>query len=143
MLQAMESLYDPDGLFQDVSAVIKEYPAELMAAQLAYHLPRMHDEEDFRRAVDRQDVFFYHFVLDLALDHFLQALFALNRTYFPSRKRSLEQIAEFRVKPIHCEDMLLRAIELGGKPGSVADSYQIWKALTTELSALAQEDSPS
>lgn len=115
-----------------------------MAATGRFRFPEtVTSEEDFRRAVDRQDVFFYHFVLDLALDHFLQALFALNRTYFPSRKRSLEHIAEFRVKPIPCEDMLLRAIELGGKPGSVADSYQIWQALTTELSALAQKDSPS
>lgn len=138
MFQTVESLYDPDGLFQEVSSAIREYPAELMAAQLAYHLPRMHDEEDFGRAVERQDVLFYHFVLDLALDHFLQALFALNRKYFPSRKRSLEHIAEFRVKPTQCEDRLLRAVELGGRPESIADSYQIWQALTEDLSGLAQ-----
>jgi hypothetical protein len=139
MLQDMESLYDPDGLFPGVFAAIKEYPADLMGAQLTYHLPRMHDEEDFRRAVERQDVLFYHFVLDLALDHFLQALFALNRTYFPSRKRSLQQIAEFRVKPLRCEDRLLLAVELGGTPETIAHSYDIWQGLTKDLSALALE----
>lgn len=139
MLQTMEPLYDPDGLFQDVSTAIKEYPTELAAAQLAHHLPRMHDEEDFGRAVRRQDVLFYHFVMDLALDHFLQALFALNRTYFPSRKRSLQYIYAFSLKPIRCEDRLLSAVALGGRPESITDSYRIWQALTRDLSVLAKE----
>jgi hypothetical protein len=137
MLQTMEPLHDPDGLFAEIKDAIREYPAALGAAQLAYHLPRMHDEEDFGRAVGRQDVLFYHFVFDLALDHFLQALFALNQAYFPSRKRSLAYIAGFACKPVRCEERLQMAVELGGRPASLAESYRIWRELTRELADLA------
>ncbi|HYF79279.1 MAG TPA: DUF4037 domain-containing protein [Symbiobacteriaceae bacterium] len=136
MLQRMEVLYDPDGLFAEVADAIREYPAPLLRAQLAFHLPRMHDEEDFGRAVERQDLLFYHFVFDLALDHVLQALFALNQTYFPSRKRSFDYIAGFARKPARCEERLRMAVELGGRPDTLAESYRIWQELTRELAAL-------
>lgn len=137
MLLNMEVCYDPDGLLASVADAIREYPEALVAAQLAYHLPLMHDEEDFGRAVSRGDLLFYHFVFDLALDHFLQALFALNRTYFPSRKRSLEHIAAFARKPANCEERLLLAVELGARPASLPQSYRIWRDLTRELADLA------
>jgi len=137
MLQSIESLYDPDGLFTRVSDAIAAYPAELMRAVLDYHLPRMDDREDFERAVRRQDVLFYHFVLDLAIDHFLQSLFALNKTYFPSRKRSIEYIARFATKPARCEERLLAVVELGARPESLAESYRTWQELTRELADLA------
>lgn len=138
MLRSMEPLYDPDGLFRRVSDAVAVYPDELARAVLDYHLPRMDDREDFERAVCRQDVLFYHFVLDLALDHFLQALFALNRTYFPSRKRSMHHIAGFAQKPARCEERLLAAVALGARPETLAESYRIWQELARDLADLAR-----
>lgn len=138
MLQSIEPLHDPDGLFLRVSSEIVGYPAELVQAVLDYHLPRIDDAEDFERAVRRKDVLFYHFVLDLAIDHFLQALFALNRTYFPSRKRSPQYIARFASKPTRCEERLLAAVELGARPETLAESYRIWQGLTRDLAELAR-----
>lgn len=87
------------------------------------------------RAVFRRDVLFYHFAFDLALDHFLQALFAFNRTYFPSRKRSFENMVTFHNKPINCMQRLLELVKQGGSPESLTSSQQGFNALGKELRA--------
>ena len=63
---------------------------------------RMIDEEDLGRAELRHEVLFYHQVVEAFLDHFLQALYAKNRRYFPSRKRTESAIAAFERKPQNC-----------------------------------------
>ncbi len=78
MWNAMLVFYDPDGVLQSFKIRLKEYPKKLAAAIVDHHLEALGDVEDMARAVQRKDVLFYHFALDLALDHFLQALFALN-----------------------------------------------------------------
>jgi hypothetical protein len=83
--------------------------------------------------VQRKDVFFFHFALDLALDHFLQVLFALNREYFPSRKRSEMYLQGFSVKPVACEELLRQVLALGGNAETLAQSYELWKGLVRDL----------
>lgn len=48
--------------------------------------------DNLSRLVLRKEVLFYHQVLEKSLDHLLQALYALNCTYFPSWKRKEEYI---------------------------------------------------
>lgn len=133
----MYTFYDPDGLIRGLKVKCASYPDALRIALLESHLPKIDDEEDFQRAVLRRDALFYHATIDLALDHFLQALFALNRAYFPSRKRSLEFIRGFSVKPEECEARLLNAVRLGAKAETLSDSYRIWKELCADLFRLA------
>jgi len=97
------------------------------------------DREDLERAVVRKDVLFYHFALDLALDHYLQALFAVNRTYFPSRKRSLSFIDKFIVKPHGCNERLLEIIRLGGYPDGINESYNLFSDMVNELKDLYKQ----
>ncbi|HYF93665.1 MAG TPA: DUF4037 domain-containing protein [Symbiobacteriaceae bacterium] len=139
MLQGIGVLFDPGGLFTHIKERIAVYPDRLAKANLRFHLPRITDEEDFGRAVSRQDVLFYHFTLDLCLDHFLQALFALNRV-FPSRKRSLQYIAGFRTKPADCERRLLRVVALGARAETLSESYAQWRGLSEELTGLADQN---
>lgn len=137
MWKTLRALYDPDGFLQSLRDRLEEYPAGLANAVAAHHRAMLEDTENLERAVGRGDVFFYHFALDLALDHFLQALFALNRVYFPSRKRSAEHIRRFSVKPVHCEDRLRQVIAWGAQADTLAESYRLWQELTRELAALA------
>ncbi len=137
LLRDMGPLYDPDGLLAAFKARIAEYPPKLVQANLTYHLDKLADTEDLDRAARRGDVFFYHFALDLAIDHFLLALFALNRVYFPSRKRSLEYIAQFNAKPVDCELRLLKTLELGARAATLAHSRACWDLLVYELRVLA------
>jgi hypothetical protein len=141
MWKAMRIFYDPDGVLQLFKARLETYPEELAKAVVAYHMEALGDAEDIERAVQRKDVFFYHFALDLALDHFLQAVFALNREYFPSRKRSESYLQGFRVKPAGCEQRLRQVVALGGEAETLAESYETWQGLVRDLEPLAAGDS--
>ncbi len=132
----MHAFYDPEEYLAEIETRISVYPDALRTAILSRCLPKIDDEEDFMRAIRRKDVLFYHSTLDLALDHFLQALFALNRVYFPSRKRSLEFIREFAIKPENCETKLERVVALGASADTLMASYETWQSLCRELENL-------
>ena len=136
MLKNMSILYDKYGFLESMQRRLSSYPVKLASQLTEYHLDKLSDLEDMQRAVSRKDVLFYHFALDLALDHFLQALFAMNRVYFPSRKRTLEHIERFPVKPAECSKRLLEIIKSGGNSKEIARSYALWLSLIEELRGL-------
>ena len=129
----MHAFYDPDGFLARLKSLCAVYQPELRRAIIDNHIGRIDDSEDFQRAIRRADVLFYHSTLDLALDHFLQTLFALNCVYFPSRKRSLAFIQDFAIKPEHCEATLQRVIELGSRGETLRESYALWQRLCEDL----------
>jgi hypothetical protein len=133
MLAGIEILWDKTGFLSSLKTKLAVYPEELSRKMAAHHIAKLNDTEDLERAVARQDILFYHFALDIALDQFLQALFALNREFFPSRKRSLEYIANFKMKPVDCEKRLLEVVRLGGNPEDLAQSYHLFMQLVEEL----------
>ncbi|MDD5371289.1 MAG: DUF4037 domain-containing protein [Anaerolineaceae bacterium] len=138
MWNTMRALYDPDGVLRAFKYRLKIYPPQMAEAVVSYHLEALNDVENLERATRWKDVLFYHFALDLALDHFLQAMFALNNTYFPSRKRSGEFIEHFQVKPPDCTERLRQAVAWGSHADTLATSYQAWKQLVCELRALVE-----
>ena len=132
-IQGMHTFYDPDGFLVNLKSRISVYPDSLRNAILSHCLPKIDDEEDFMRAIWRKDVLFYHATLDLALDRFLQALFALNRVYFPSRKRSPEFIRSFAIKPEDCTARLEQVVALGASAETLDESYSLWRELCSDL----------
>lgn len=136
----MKVLFDRSGWLRSAKELLKEYPVALARKLATRHAASLGDTEDLERAVSRRDVLFYHFALDLALDHFLQALFALNRAYFPSRKRSLEIARGFKAQPEDMPERLHAILELGGKPVTLRESFEEWEKLTGELQALVERD---
>lgn len=137
MFKKMIPLYDPDGVITFFQERVRVYPARLARILLDYHIARLKDEEDLQRAVFRKDVLFYHFALEIAIDHFLQGLFACNQEYFPSRKRSLAYIQNFTRKPANCGLRLLQIIEWGSREADLARSKQAWDELVLEFEAIA------
>lgn len=138
MWKAMRAFYDADGFLDSIKQCLADYPSELASAIVDHHVQALEDVEDLERAVQRRDVFFYHFAFDLALDHFLQALFALNREYFPSRKRSESYLRGFGLKPADCEERLWRAVLLGGNAETLEEAYRLWKSLVFDLKLLTE-----
>jgi hypothetical protein len=130
---SMRKLYDPTDFIGSLQAQLTPYPDHLAKSLIAFHLNQLDDTEDLDRAAQRQDILFYHFALDIALDHFLQALFALNRVYFPSRKRSLDYIHSFKRSPAQCEIALLRVLALAGNPETLVESKQEFAQLVAQL----------
>ncbi len=133
MLQNINVLYDKSDFLHTLKQKLFEYPDKLAKILLEYHLDDLEDTEDLERAVTRKDVLFYHFALDLSIDHFLQALFAINKTYFPSRKRSINFIKNFKIKPEQCDEILLEIIRLGSYPEGIKQSFALWESMVNEL----------
>lgn len=133
MLKDIGIAYDKDGFLQSMKNRLSDYPSNLAQILIKYHSEQLEDTEDLERAITRKDVLFYHFALDLALDHFLQALFALNRTYFPSRKRSFQYVREFLIAPPNCSERLLEIVRLGGNGETLEQSFAMWMELVGDL----------
>lgn len=133
MLKDISIIYDKDGFLQSMKNRLSDYPSNLADVLTQYHIEQLEDTEDLERAVTRKDVLFYHFALDLTLDHFLQALFALNKTYFPSRKRSIQFIMNFSIAPSNCSERLLEVVRLGGSGETLDQSYALLTELVREL----------
>ncbi|MBB6214059.1 hypothetical protein HNQ80_000128 [Anaerosolibacter carboniphilus] len=133
MLKNINVLYDKNDFLYSLKQRLFKYPDELAEKLIQYHLNKLEDVEDLERAVIRKDVLFYHFAMDIGIDHFLQALFAMNRTYFPSRKRTLHFIKDFNIKPEKCGERLLKVIQLGSYSEGIEQSYALWNDMTSEL----------
>lgn len=130
---SMYELNDKSGYIARIKEHLSVYPQELSTRLFKHHINKGNDTESFERAVSRSDVLFYHETVEGAIDHFLQALFALNKCFFPSRKRTIEFINGFDIKPLNCTSRLLQIIELGSKPETLSSSYAIWRLLYNEL----------
>ena len=133
MLKNISILYDRNNFLYSLKKRLSDYPDNLAKILIQYHLAELEDTEDLERAVSRKDVLFYHFAMDIAIDHFLQALFAINRIYFPSRKRTLDFIKNFNIKPERCSEKLLEVVKLGSYSESIHQSYALWKSMVCEL----------
>lgn len=133
MLRNISILYDKNNFLHTLKQRLFEYPDKLSEILAKYHLDELEDTEDLERAVIRNDVLFYHFAMDIAVDHFLQALFAINKTYFPSRKRSIDFIKNFNIKPAQCGESLLEIIRLGSYPEGIKQSFTLWNNMINEL----------
>lgn len=101
-LKNINVIYDGLGIFSTLKEKLLIYPDRLKKEMVGFHLGRTNDEEGFGCALLRKDVLFYHQVLEVSIDHYLQALYAVNKTYFPSRKRTKQYIDSFEIKPENC-----------------------------------------
>ncbi|MDF2987808.1 MAG: hypothetical protein K0R50_3318 [Eubacterium sp.] len=138
MLEKITILYDKNEFLKSLKEKLRIYPEALLKKLIDYHIDKLSDMEDIERAVYRKDVLFYHFALDIAIDHFLQAIFALNKTYFPSRKRSLSFINIFEIKPNYCGERILDIIQLGSQESNMKTSYELLLSLISELIELSK-----
>lgn len=139
MLKNINILYDKNDFLYSLKERLSDYPEKLAKTLVQYHFDKLEDKEDLERAVIRKDVLFYHFALDIAIDHFLQALFAINRTYFPSRKRTLHFIEKFNIKPEKCNEKLLEVVNLGSYSEGINQSYKLLNHIIDELKVLYKE----
>lgn len=139
MLKDINVLCDKNNFLYSLKKRLTIYPDKLAEILIQYHLDDLEDTEDLDRAVIRKDVLFYHFAMDIAIDHFLQALFAMNKIYFPSRKRTLDIIKNFIVKPEGCDEQLLDVLRLGACSESINSSYILWNNMVNNLKKIYED----
>jgi hypothetical protein len=138
MLKDINVLYDKNNFLNSLKIKLSQYPDKLSKILINCHLAELEDIEDLERAVNRKDVLFYHFALDIAIDHLLQTLFAVNKVYFPRRKRTLDFIKNFDIKPMQCSEKLSGVIKLGSCSENINRSYDLWINLVNELKNLCK-----
>jgi hypothetical protein len=132
-VETINILYEEDSTWTALKEMVKRKPSELFEKLYQHHINRVLNDEDLGRVILRKEVLFYHQVLERSLDHLLQALFALNRTYFPSRKRMEEYIHGFENKPINCYERLIKIIEMAASSETMVESVRDLKELTREI----------
>lgn len=132
-IETIHVLYDKEQSWDKIISLVKTYPEELFKMWYQSEICRVVDEEDLSRATLRHEVLFYHQVVEEFLDHFLQALYAKNKRYFPSRKRTEKAITEFKKKPDQCYERLLKVVELGAKETTIEESVEELRKLCEEL----------
>lgn len=137
-IESLHILYEQDKAWTRLQNKVKAYPEVFFRKWYQYQAGQVLDEEDLGRAVLRKEVLFYHQVLEEALDHFLQILFAVNRCYFPSRKRTEKAMEAFQIKPNNCYERLLRIVANAAKSDTIEESVKELRSVTEELIELAR-----
>lgn len=98
-IESINILFEETDEWTTIINRVKEYPLNFFEAWHKEQAWQILDEEDLSRVLLRKEVLFYHQVLEESIDHILQALYAANHRYFPSRKRTEQNIATFRLIP--------------------------------------------
>ena len=133
---AINILYEEDTAWTKLKDMVNEKPTEFFRCWFEKEIGQVLDDEDLGRAELRGEVLFFHQVLEEALDHLLQAIFAVNFCYFPSRKRTLETIGEFQNLPDNCNKRLLKMIENGASHDTINDAITDLCLMTHEVSEM-------
>ena len=132
-IESLNVLWERDGAWTNMIRRVKEHPEAFFRMWYRNEAACILDEEDLGRAELRCEVLFFHQVVEEFMDHFLQALYALNRRYFPSRKRTEEAIAQFSLKPENCCMRMKRILTLAACADTVPKAVTEIRKLGTEL----------
>jgi hypothetical protein len=132
-VESINILYENSAVWTSLKEKVKKCPADLFEKLFDYHISNVLNDEDLGRVLLRKEVMFYHSVLENSLDHLLQALFAANFTYFPSRKRTEQYIREFKNKPDDCYDRLMQIINDSISGKTIEKSVEELKNITLEM----------
>lgn len=132
-ISTIQILYEKNESFHRLVQMVNLKPVSFFRNWYQNEINQVINEEDLSRVELRKEVLFFHQVLESALDHLLQALFAVNNCYFPSRKRTLKIMDTFLQKPENCEKRFLALIENGAKSETMDEAVKDLKKLTQEV----------
>ena len=138
-IETMNVLCETDRAWSRLIDRVRQHPRPLFRAWYASQAGCMLDDEDLGRCQLRREVLFTHQVVEQFLDRFLQALYAVNDCYFPSRKRTERAIEGFARKPTDCYARLLSLVSLAANEATIDDAVQEIRALASELTALGAQ----
>lgn len=138
-IATLHILYEKEQTWSGLQNHVNSKPIGFFKQWYAQEMGQVLDEEDLGRCEIRHEVLFFHQVLENALDHLLQALYAVNLCYFPSRKRTAAAIESFDHKPADCCDRLLRLVQYGSREDTMQDAMDELRCLSAEVAALGEQ----
>lgn len=135
---SMNVLYETDDSWTSLIQRVNRKPDEFFKTWYENEMNQVIDEEDLGRSMLRKEVLFFHQVLENALDHWLQALYAVNYCYFPSRKRTEEAMRGFQFVPKDGYNRLNSIIVKSAKSETICEGIEELRAITKELKELGK-----
>lgn len=132
-VSSINILYEKNDTWTILKNMVNSKPYTFFKAWFEKEISQVLDEEDLGRTELRKEVLFFHQVLEEALDHLLQALFAINYCYFPSRKRTMSAIDGFQCKPQNCYSRLLTMVINGGTDDTINKAIDELRSMTNEI----------
>lgn len=137
-IRKMYLLYEAKPSFSKLKTMIENVDIQIFHTLFEHHIRQVIDVEDLERVRSRKDIFFYHIVLDNALDHYFQSLYALNQCFFPSRKRNMEHIQSFHIKPYDIQNKLNQLIKSSVQESKLDESIDLLIQIYEETEKLTQ-----
>lgn len=138
-IENIQICWEREEAWSALVARVREKPPAFFKAWFMAQSREILSLEDLDRLHKHREVFFAHQVMEDALDHLLQALFALNFTYFPSRKRTEKFLSSFSVLPNDCLARLKRMMQAATFEETVPEAAEILRALASETVDLGQQ----
>lgn len=132
-IENLNVLWEKDESWTKIISLVKKHPSNFFEAWYHNEVSRIIDEEDLGRAELRHEVLFFHQVVEEFLDHFLQALYALNNQYFPSRKRTEKTIESFTDKPKNCAARLAHIVVMASNEATIPEAVAEIRKISAEL----------
>ena len=137
-VQICHALHDPDGIIPPLKAKVSVYPQALKRNQVnSFVWGSKFTLENGRKGVRHSEAYISVGYLVRCVSEMVQALYALNETYFMNDKYVYRDIAAFTMVP---PDFLARVGQIvsgGTGPHELAERYARAAALRDELEALA------
>ena len=133
MYKNMSILFEREPYLSQFKKRVQTYPPKLKDVIMKSAREELCDEEDLRRGAVRKDLVFFHWVLDNALDAFMQYAYALNDELFPGRKRNLEQVADFSLIPQNISQRVKDMIRLASHEETLQEACTAFFALRDEM----------
>lgn len=142
VIKAAQPMHDPAGVIAHWQEQLAIFPPKLKAAMLDYHVWRAGfwlDNFHYLSAIRRRDVVYTSGIVQNSLHHLILSLFAINDTYFPGDKKSLDYAAGFNKKPAGFVDAV-RQVLLPCDANALPQQREVLKRLWLEVKALAENE---
>ena len=135
-IASINILYEEDDTWTALKEMVNAKPYSFFHDWYQNEIEQVLDDEDLGRAESRKDVLFFHQVLENALDHLLQAIYAINDCYFPSRKRVKFALDTFKQKPENCYERLKEMILFGASEDKMHQAIEQLRIMTQKVKDL-------
>ena len=132
-ISSIHILKENDHIWTDMKTMVNQKPRTFFQKWYENEIIQVLDEEDLGRIELRKEVLFFHQVLENALDHLLQALYAVNMCYFPSRKRTESTIEGFQYKPKDCYARMIQIVQDSTKEETMIQAISGLRNITAEV----------
>jgi predicted nucleotidyltransferase len=136
-VRAMRIVEDADGVLARWKARMAEYPEALRLEIVGRYLPEAKfwlENFHYRTAVQRRDVIYTSGIVQQTVHALIQAVFAINREYFPGEKRLGELMRKLPALPPRFVERVEALLHPGGEA-----SVERLEAQRLELAALVAE----